>query len=234
GTVKGVPPARTSRRCSSNDAATHMRYNDSAATFARIASWVKLLLMASAPTITACAAIAMCGVRNFGWTRASTAGNMPSRANANIKTMAVRPTSDAAGNAGHARYTPRTNQTPATTKTTSGISFAAVIASTSLAPTDTPRTLITARIEKRRASSSARPMPDPAAGQSTPIDPAKALATDATANAAITHDSTPARNPTNRPNATSTYAYSPPVSDTRLPAEAKHNTMSAINMAQTR
>src|SRR5213079_1671431 len=35
------------------------------------------------------------------------------------------------------------------------------------------------------------------------------------------------------PNATSTYAYNPPVSDTRLPASAKHSTMRPIAIAQT-
>ena len=44
---------------------------------------------------------------------------------------------------------------------------------------------------------------------------------------------TPVRNPTSGPNATSTYAYSPPVSDTRLPASAKQSTMSPIATAQT-
>ena len=37
----------------------------------------------------------------------------------------------------------------------------------------------------------------------------------------------------NGPNATSTYAYRPPVSDTRLPAAAKQQTISAISAAQT-
>src|ERR1700730_14464299 len=37
----------------------------------------------------------------------------------------------------------------------------------------------------------------------------------------------------NGPNATPTYAYRPPVSDTRLPADAKHVTISAINTAHT-
>ena len=42
--------ARTSRRCSSYDAVTHIRYNVSAATFARIASCVKVLLAATVAT----------------------------------------------------------------------------------------------------------------------------------------------------------------------------------------
>ena len=34
------------------------------------------------------------------------------------------------------------------------------------------------------------------------------------------------------PKATPTYAYNPPVNDTRLPAAAKHETISAISAAQ--
>src|SRR5439155_1797082 len=99
--------------------------------------------------------------------------------------------------------------------------------------TVTPRTFTAASSEKSAASSSARPGPAPAAGQTTPTDPANALATDATANDAMSQNRTPARKPTNGPNATSTYAYRPPVSETRLPADAKHNTISAISIAQT-
>ncbi len=62
GTVNGVPPDRTSRRCSSYDAATHIKYSVRAATFATIASCVKLLLTASVATITACTTIAIDGV----------------------------------------------------------------------------------------------------------------------------------------------------------------------------
>src|SRR5581483_4536806 len=126
------------------------------------------------------------------------------------------------------------NHTPAPTNRISGISFAAVTNSTSRAPKTTPRMLTNARPANSTASSSARPAPDAAAGQTTATDPANALATDATAKDAISQKSTPARKPTKGPNATPTYAYKPPVNDTRLPAEAKHKTMSAISVAQTR
>ena len=55
----------------------------SAATFARIASCVKLLLMAIDATIAAYTTIAMYGVWKRGCTRASADGSTPSRANAN-------------------------------------------------------------------------------------------------------------------------------------------------------
>ena len=44
----------------------------------------------------------------------------------------------------------------------------------------------------------------------------------------------PTTKPTNGPNAVSTYAYGPPVIDTRLPASAKQSTMSPIATVQTR
>ena len=49
-----------------------------------------------------------------------------------------------------------------------------------------------------------------------------------------TQSSTPDTNPTNGPNAVSTYAYGPPVIDTRLPASAKQRTMSPIATVQAR
>src|SRR5262249_53540194 len=56
------------------------------------------------------------------------------------------------------------------------------------------------------------------------------------ANAAVrpTHNSAPVTHPASGPNATSTYAYTPPVSDTLLPADAKQMTMRIIATAHTR
>src|SRR5882672_7200838 len=125
------------------------------------------------------------------------------------------------------------NQMPAPTSTRSGSSLAAATSSTSRAPSFTPRMLIAASPAKSSRMTSPRPTGVSAADHIAPMEPAHALATDATAKVAIRKYSTPARNPTNGPNATSTYAYRPPVSDTRLPADAKQQTMSAINTAQT-
>src|SRR5258706_136845 len=82
GSGNGVPSARTSRRCSSYEADTATRYSVSAATLARIASCVKLLLMASAAMSTAYVTIATCGVWKRGCTPASAACHTPSRPNA--------------------------------------------------------------------------------------------------------------------------------------------------------
>ena len=124
--------------------------------------------------------------------------------NAKMSRMAVRPMSDTDGNAGQTRYSRWTAHSPATTNTTSGMSLAAVTASTSPAPTETPRTFAIASTEKSAARRAARPTPAPAAAHTTPMDPANALATDATAADAISQNSTPARKPTKGPNATST------------------------------
>ena len=84
------PEPRTARRrcghraaAARTEAATHIRYSVSAATFARIASCVKLLLAAMIATMTAYTTMAMYGVWKRGWMRAIAAGSTPSRANAN-------------------------------------------------------------------------------------------------------------------------------------------------------
>src|SRR6185436_4756312 len=108
------------------------------------------------------------------------------------------------GTEGQRRKAGFTNQTPVTTSTSSGSSFATVTTSTSRAPRFTPRTLTIASTVKSAAISPVRPAGVAAIGHSTPTEPANALATEATAKFAIRKYSTPARNPTNGPNATST------------------------------
>src|SRR5262249_33748152 len=152
--------------------------------------------------------------------------------NAKISTMAVWPTADGLGTAVQRRYSGRMNQMPTATSTIRGNSFATVAVSTRPTPRRTPRTLIAASAAKRITVSIAGPIGVCTAGQSAPTDPANALVTDADANVAIRKYRTPARNPMNVPRATSTYAYRPPVSDTRLPAAAKQQTISAIRPAQ--
>src|SRR4029453_19337717 len=71
------------------------------------------------------------------------------------------------------------------------------------------------------------------AGTSAPRLATSTVATAAIANVSTIHRRNPARNPTKGPNATSMYAYGPPVIDTRLPASARHKTMSPMEMAQS-
>jgi len=152
---------------------------------------------------------------------------------AKINTMAVWPTAEAAGSAGQRTYAGLTNQMPTPTRVKSGSSFAIVITSTSPTPGFTPRTFTAARPANRAAITIARTFGAAAPGQSAPTEPANALATEATAKVAMRKYKTPARNPNNGPNATPTYAYRPPVSETRLPAAATQQTISAISTAQT-
>jgi hypothetical protein len=125
------------------------------------------------------------------------------------------------------------NQAPARTSRASGSSFAAVTTCTTREPDLTPRTLIAASSPKAVAIRAPRTIGAATKGATVPSDAANALATDATANDAISQNRTPARKPKKGPNATSMYAYSPPVSDTRLPAAAKQVTINPINAAQT-
>jgi hypothetical protein len=96
------------------------------------------------------------------------------------------------------------NQIPLTTSTSSGTSFAMATVSTRPTPRRTPRTLTVASSAKSAAISAPRPTGVETIGHIVPTEPANALATDATAKVAIRKYSTPARNPTNVPKATST------------------------------
>ena len=120
--------------------------------------------------------------------------------------MAVWPTADTLGISGHRKYSGWMNQMPATTSVTSGKSFAIVAVSTSPTPRRTPRAFTTASAANSTVITIARPIGVWTAGHSAPTEPANALVTEATANVAIRKYRTPARNPTNVPNATSTYA----------------------------
>src|SRR4051812_12910586 len=118
--------------------------------------------------------------------------------------MAVLPTDAASGMPGQRRLAGLTSQMPLTTRTSSGSSFAIVITSTTRTPGFTPRTLTLASSANSAAITRPRTAGAAAAGHNAPIDPANALDTDATANVAIRKYSTPARKPTNGPNAVST------------------------------
>ncbi len=105
--------------------------------------------------------------------------------NAKISKIDVLPMLDADGSPGQRRYSALTDQRPTPTKISSGSSFRSAVASTSLTAGLTPRTLMAARAANRPTMIKPRPTADSAGGQSAPIDPANALATDATANVAI-------------------------------------------------
>ena len=106
--------------------------------------------------------------------------------NAKISTIAVLPTADAAGIPGQRRYSPlHEPDARRVTRTRSGSSLATVTASTRRTPGLTPRMFTAARTAKSDAISTVRTPGAANAGQSTPTEPAKALATEATAKVAI-------------------------------------------------
>ena len=66
-----------------------------------------------------------------------------------------------------------------------------------------------------------------------PSDAANTVETAARAKVPTSQSMTPHRKPTNGPNATSAYAYGPPVEVTRLPASAKQRTIRPMARPQT-
>src|SRR5215208_3127044 len=160
-------------------------------------------------------------------------------ANAKMRNADARVTSPAAGVDSHRRLAPFTAPSPAVASITSGTSFATVDAALSRAPCLTPTTLAAVTIAKVSPSSAQRAAgPESHARSADRGSRSTTLRTntvDTAATAAVppSQSSTPVMNPANGPNATSTYAYGPPVSDTRLPASAKQTTISAITPAHT-
>src|ERR1039457_4552990 len=134
----------------------------------------------------------------------------------------------------HARFAGETAKTPNTTRHTSGTSLATVPTSTSRAPLDAPRTFTDVKRTNTSTMTATRAKPTPAPGTSAFTACAKALATPACATVPKSQISTPLWNPRNGPKTVPTYAYGPPVIETRLPASAKHSTMSPNATAQTR
>src|SRR4029453_11170404 len=99
--------------------------------------------------------------------------------------MAVRPSAAGAGKPGNLTYAGFTDHSPTATRTISGSSFATVAVSTRNAPNLTPRTFTAATTPISTTSSMARPAGVAAGAQTAATEPANALATEATANAAI-------------------------------------------------
>ncbi len=104
--------------------------------------------------------------------------------NANNSTIDTWPTSDTVG-IGARRNSGFSDQTPTSTSTSSGMSLAAVIVSTSRMPGLMPRILTTARAANSRTRRIARGTACITAGQNTPTEPANAVATDATDRQAV-------------------------------------------------
>ncbi len=100
----------------------------------------------------------------------------------------------------HARFAGDTANTPITTNSTSGSSFAAVATSTSRAPICTPRVFTQMSSAHTAAMIIARDAPTPAPGSSALTAFVKPSAMAACACTPSSHNSTPLRYPTNGPN----------------------------------
>src|SRR6185295_7115311 len=153
--------------------------------------------------------------------------------NAKISTADARATSRVAGVAVHRRFSVCTPLAPTTTSAMSGSSLATVITALNRLAPRTPTTLSAARATRIATSVTDRADPLASAGISAPSASAKNDDTAAVAAVIPAQSMTPDKKPTSGPNATSTYAYNPPVSETRLPASAKHSTMRPMATAQT-
>src|SRR5437868_10188921 len=153
---------------------------------------------------------------------------------AKISTTDVRVTVPIAGAGPNAKFSRRTASAPTTITSTSGSTFATVITPLTAAPCRTPTTFTQPSDRSTARNTSACAVAGASAGTSAPIASVSSVPTAAIANVPASHSSTPARKPTNGPNATSTYAYGPPVSDTRLPASAKQSTTSTMASVHAR
>src|SRR5581483_8776969 len=152
--------------------------------------------------------------------------------NANTSTSDARPTALARGGAVHARFSLRTAAIPTTMRIPSGSSLATVVAALKRFAPRTPSTFSVANPARITASAAARPPGEARPGANPPSASPRNDVTAAAAAVMPANSMMPTRKPTNGPNATSTYAYRPPVRATRLPASAKQRTMSPIAMAQ--
>ena len=146
----------------------------------------------------------------------------------------ARATSRTGGAACHTRFPGTTAAEPNTTSATRGTSFATVIAVLKRLAPRTPTTLSAASAASTMTSSGIRRPGDAIAGTRDPSASAKKEATAAAATVIADHSMNPAKNPTAGPSDRSTNAYTPPVSETRLPASAKQRTMRPIVTAHTR
>ena len=150
--------------------------------------------------------------------------------NAKMMMPAVLSTVLAAGTVVQARWLVSMKNTPMPTNTSSGTSFTTVIVSSKRAPVRTPRMLSVTRIVTTITINTCVTHPG------VPLVSARserttAVITAAAANQPVVNTRQPATNPIIGPRAVSTYAYAPPVEDTRLPDSAKHSTTRPITIA---
>src|SRR5512138_1269505 len=153
--------------------------------------------------------------------------------NAKISTIDARPTLAAAGAPLHARFSRRTAANPTTMSSSNGSSFATIISALKRLAPRTPATFSAPSAARIATSAIVLADPVPSAGIAAASASAKNDETAAVATVMPAHSVAPVMNPTNGPKATSTYAYNPPVSETLLPASAKHMTINPIATAQT-
>src|SRR5882762_9442087 len=122
---------------------------------------------------------------------------------------------------------------PTTISSTSGVSFAIVATVLKRVTPRTPRAFAAASATSTTTSAMRLPI-SPIDGTTASRASAKNEETADIAKVIPTQSSAPLMNPTNGPNAVSTYAYGPPVMLTRLPASAKQTTMRPIATVQAR
>src|SRR5829696_7497747 len=153
--------------------------------------------------------------------------------NANTSKIDARDTAAAVGGVAQTRFDARIVNSPTTTSSTSGSSLATVATALNRVTPATPRMFAAARPTSTAAIATRRPLA-PSAGTRASSESAKKLETADSASVIPTHSIAPETKPTNGPNAVPTYAYGPPVIDTRLPASAKHSTISAMATVHAR
>jgi hypothetical protein len=154
-------------------------------------------------------------------------------ANAKMRKIDARESSETLGASFHRRFAGSMAKSPPTIRSSNGASFTTADATFTRAPSRTPTTFAAARRTRTVTSSAARPALLPTAGIRRAALSVKIVATAANATVPVNHRSTPMRYPVNGPNATSTYAYGPPVVATRLAASARQRTMRPIASAHT-
>src|SRR5262245_47986199 len=143
---------------------------------------------------------------------------------------AVLSTVPAVGTLAQARLPVSMKNTPMPTNTSNGTSFTTVIVWSKRAPLRTPRMLSVTRITTTTTINTCATQPG-APLVSARSERTTAVMAAAAANQPVVNTRHPATNPAIGPSAVSTYAYAPPVDETRLPDSAKHNTTSAITIA---
>src|SRR6185436_344752 len=144
---------------------------------------------------------------------------------------AVLSTVPADGTLAQARLLVSMKNTPTMMNTSNGTSFTTVIVWSKRAPLRTPRILSVTRIATQATINTCVTQAGAPPLVSARSERTTAVIAAAAANQPVVNTRHPATNPAIGPSAVSTYAYAPPVDETRLPDSAKHSTTSAITIA---